>query len=231
MRLLTLILALTLVAPAASADVIVFYEHANLETSAASSCPEDPPAEPDFHKHFVDEVIDTETELVSAMLSDCGAAATGAELVVSRTVALIAGNFGASSALDTHGGGYATCNAGLQLRVEEPVTILLECNGSTTGTGMPDAGSLLISFSGGTIDWSSNGENDFSHVWEGTLQPGVIYSLNLHASSERAARSLGGGNYLFQDGTTTRAVSFALSFDQNVVEAGSTSMGQVKQRY
>lgn len=231
MRLLSLILAVALAAPAASADVIVFYEHANLETSAASNCPEDPPAEPDFHKHFVDVVIDTDTELISGMLSDCGAAATSAELIVTRTGSMIAGDFGASSALQDHGGGYASMNASLQVRVDAPVTFLLEAVGSTTTVDDPDLGGLELSFSGGSVDWATNGVSDFDVVWEGVLQPGAIYTLTMNAASERAARDLGGGNYLFQDGTTTRAVSFALTFDQDVVDARTTSIGQVKQRY
>jgi hypothetical protein len=231
MRWLTLTLVLTLLGQPASADVIVFYEHANLETSASSRCPEDPVPEPDFQKHFVDAVVDTDTELISGMLSDCGAAATSAELIVTRTGSMIAGDFGASSALQDHGGGYASLNASLQVRVDAPVTFLLEAVGSTTNVDDPDAGGLEFSFSGGSIDWATNGVSDFDVVWEGVLQPGEIYTLTMNAASQRAARELGGGNYLFQNGTTTRAVTFALTLDQPIVDADETSIGRVKQRY
>lgn len=218
------------VAPA-SAEVVVFEEFVNLETSATSACPDDPVPEPDTSKHWVHELIGTSPDIHSEMMSACGVTEMGSRISVSRTATTITGNFGVSSSLVLRDGGVAGLGAYLRLVVDVPTTYALSCVGTTVQTDDPDFGSMEFMFRGGTIEHASNGEHDFDHDWAGTLQPGVEYSLTMDASSTRFARSLPNGQFIPMDGTTDRTVVFTLTVGGEIVEADDRSMGQIKTRY
>ena len=230
MKTLPAVLSALLIAAPASAELVIFHEFANIEVAALSNCPADPVPEPDFGKHFVAEVIGTSPDLLAQMDSTCGEAQMGARLAMTASTGLINGSFGSSTSLDTHGGGYTRSSADISFRVDVPTAYTFACVGQTAESGDPDNGSMEIRLSGGAIDHSNSLTDDFDLEWSGVLMPGVDYTLAMHSGGERSTRAVG-GNYLFMNGSTIRAASFALSFVGDVVEGTSRSVGRVKDRY
>jgi hypothetical protein len=223
--------ALVLLAAApASADLVVFYEQANLEVLAASSCPGDPEPEPDFGKHFVPSVIGTSPDLLAEMSSACGEARMGAHMAVTASTGLISGGFGTLTSLDTHGGGRASSTTDLSFRVDVPTAYTFACTGSTIETGTPDQSSMQIRLSGGAIDHLVEFEDEFDREWSGVFLPGVDYVLFMHSGGQRDARIVG-DVYLFMDGSTERTVTFTLSFAGEVVSGEPVSIGRLKDQY
>ena len=143
----------------------------------------------------------------------------------------IQGAFGISSSLDSHGGGYSSLGAGLQIRVDRPVSYSLSCAGTTTESGDPDAGGMEFFFRGGSIDHTTAGESEFHYLWTGILEPGVIYSISMNAAGSRSSRELPGGSFLFMDGSTNRTAEFRLQFDDQIVHVAGTSVGRLKSHY
>lgn len=228
--MLVALVALFLAGPA-SAELIVFAEFADIEVSAGSSCPEDPVPDPDFSKYFVDEVVGTSPGLLAEMASTCGDAGMDAQLSASVGPGLLSGSFGASSSLDSHGGGYASLTATISFRVDVPTTYTFSCIGMTGESGDPDFGGMVIGLYGGAIDHSSDLAEEFDLEWSGEFQPGVNYTLEMNVAAERSVRTLNGGEYLFMDGTTQRAVAFALSVGGDVVENEESTVSRVKGSY
>lgn len=69
---------------------------------------------------------------------------------------------------------------------------------------------------------------DFDLLWEGQLEPGN-YALEGSCSSSRAARSLGGGEWVFENGDATLTGSVSLEFhDGMIVGTEQVSLGELK---
>jgi hypothetical protein len=232
MRTALVALAILAAASPVSADVEILTQHGNMETSASSACPEDPEPEPDFLKFFENHVLGVQISILSTMPSACGEAAMGASLeVLLDGQSAIQGAFGISSSLDSHGGGYSSLGAGLQIRVDRPVSYSLSCAGTTTESGDPDGGGMEFFFRGRSIDHTTAGEGEFDHLWTGTLEPGVVYSISMNAAASRSSRQLPGGSFLFMDGSTNQTAEFRLQFDDQIVDVAGTSVGKLKSHY
>jgi hypothetical protein len=230
MRILALALLVLGCPGTASADLVVVGEEANLEVMAASSCPEDVPPEPDLGKHFVPAVVGTSPDLLAEMTSTCGTAEMAAHLAVTASTGLIAGSLGTTTFLDMHGGGRTQNTSAIRFRVDAPTAYTFACSGNTLETGTPDQSSMQVRLSGGTIDHHVEFEDAFDREWSGVFEPGIEYTLDLHAGGQRDTRSVG-DQYLFMDGRTERTIAFTLSFAGEVVESGSASLGHMKARY
>ncbi|RKZ12807.1 hypothetical protein DRQ53_03130 [bacterium] len=223
---LTLI-ALAIATAPARAEVEVVAQLNNILTAASSRCLDGPKPDPDLQKFWMPTPGSVDETLVSSMNSECGSAEGTGTLTIDVERNMISGVYSASSSLAGPGGGGGATSACLKLVADEPLDWKLTAIASTVQDGDPDVGALYLRFDG----MDNDGDEDFDISWNGTLEPGEVYILILHASAARLSRADADGGCVTMDGSSERMVEFQLEFFDPETPNSSVSMGKLKSAF
>ena len=208
-------------------EVFVHTQTGILHATADASCPPDNGLwrEDLITMDLVDYMETAEVDTFSS----CGHAAGTGSLNSRIEGHAITVELSALSELDSHRSSSGSAFFQIDMEITAAVDYTMTATGNYSSALEPGVSGLSFSLAG--VHYIHENRPDFSETWEGTLGPGNA-TLSGSCTSSRAAREVGGGVWLLENGMAELSGSVTLTFsDAEVVEVEDTSLGSLKAKF